>query len=140
MKRILRIILLMILPMLYFNIYVWITTLSSDYRIVDIGSFLWDVLFGTFMLILVYWWFVPLLIFAVSVEYMYNLFHNQTSKKFYIYAALIGILTFIIKILFESGAKSIILNPFYFTAVPFIIYLLATLSVYGLRNLFLHKQ
>ena len=139
MKRILRIILLMILPMLYFNIYVWIATLSSPYR-VDIGSFLWDVLFGTFMLILVYWWFIPLLIFAVSVEYMYNLFHNQTSKKFYIYAALIGILTFIINMLFGSGAKSINLNPFYFATVMFIIYLLATLSVYGLRNLFLHKQ
>jgi len=139
MKRILRIILLMILPMLYYSIY-WIATLSSHYRIVDIGSFLWDVLFITFMAIFVDWWFIPLLIFAVSVEYMYNLFHNQTSKKFYIYAALIGILTFIINMLFGSGAKSINLNPFYFATVMFIIYLLATLSVYGLRNLFLHKQ
>ncbi len=124
--------------MLYYNIYVSIISLSSSFWI-NIGSSLSDVLFMTFFGIL-FVGFAPLLIFAISVEYMYNTFDHQTGKKFYIYAALIGVTTFIIDMLFSSGIGSISLNLFYSHAVMFIIYLLATLSVYGFRNLSLRKQ
>ena len=124
--------------MLYFNIYVSIISLSSSFWI-DIGSSLSNVLFMTFFGIL-FVGFAPLSIFAISVEYMYNSFNRQTGTKFYIYAALIGVTTFIIDILFSSGIRSISLNLFYSLTVMFIIYLLAALSVYGFRNLSLRRQ
>ena len=75
------------------------------------------------------------MIFAISVEYMYNTFDHQTGKKFYIYAALIGVATFIIDMLFSSGVDLIELDTIYSIFIMFVIYMLATLSVYGVNKL-----